>query len=485
MDPSVDFPFLSSVISAPNPSSGVHNSNGNESSGAIGNSASHLNVIDVLESVTIDNTEHLEIQADDSPTVRQINSLNAEVRALRAEVEEKRKLLASCSVRTDPVVLTTGSSWKDIVSPITDGHKRMDLQFFPPQMDGEKVTVSPPKSVELLGAERWKDCIVGHFVDKKLPYLMVRSFAFNRWGKFGLKDVLSNDRGFFFFQFGIEGACRQVLEAGPCHIGGKLMVLQEWYPGIVLEKEGLTRLPIWIQLYNVPLQYWSAEGLSYLASAVGKPLYADEMTESAKRVSFAKVCVEVDLKSSLPHSFDLITSSGQLVIIDVKYPWRPTKCTSCGVFGHFECGQNKETGQRVSEQMVGQGPSVPQNKVWVVKTGKVDAITVSSVSHDSNVAVPGVELPCINQFSILQEIEIGQTASACMGNDIDFAETDLVEPGPSGTEEYGFLPSDLGVGMTNPEAVFLALKTVATDDKQPSGGKKPGATRKPRNSKKK
>ncbi|KAI8541498.1 hypothetical protein RHMOL_Rhmol08G0065700 [Rhododendron molle] len=340
-------------------------------------------------------------------------------------------MLESHSVRTDPAVLAMGPSWKDKVSPPTEGPKRMDLQYFPPELDGEKVKVSPPKSVEVLGAERWKDCIVGHFVDKKLPYLMVRSFAFKMWGKFGLKDVLSNDRGFFFFQFGVEGACRQVLEAGPCHMGGKLMVLQEWYSGIVLEKEGLTRLPIWIQLYNVPLQYWSAEGLSYVASAVAK-------------------------------------------------------CTSCGVSGHFDCGQNKETGQKVSEQLVGKGPSVPQNKVWVVKAGKDDVpITIPSVSQGPTLVMPGVELPYINQFSILQEIEIGQNASSSMGNDMDTAETEVVVPGPSEIAEYGFLPSDLGDGMTDPNAVFLALKSVATDEKQPSGGKKPGATKKPRNSKKK
>ncbi|KAG5541135.1 hypothetical protein RHGRI_021119 [Rhododendron griersonianum] len=29
------------------------------------------------------------------------------------------------------------------------------------------------------------------------------------------------------------------------------------------------KLPLWIQLHNVPLQYWTEEGLSYLASAIG------------------------------------------------------------------------------------------------------------------------------------------------------------------------------------------------------------------------
>lgn len=61
----------------------------------------------------------------------------------------------------------------------------------------------------------------------------------------------------------------------------------------------MNKLPLWIRLYNVPLQYWTAECLSYLASAIGKPLYADEMTESSKRISYAKICVEVDVKSVL------------------------------------------------------------------------------------------------------------------------------------------------------------------------------------------
>ncbi|KAG5564884.1 hypothetical protein RHGRI_000923 [Rhododendron griersonianum] len=92
---------------------------------------------------------------------------------------------------------------------------------------------------------------------------------------------------------------------------------------------------------------------------------------------------------------------------------------------------NKEIGQRVSAQMVGKGPSVPQNKVWVVKAGKDDvSVTIPSVSQGPNLVMPGVELPY-------------------------------------------------------PDAVFLALKYVATDDKQLSGGMKPGATKKPRNSKKK
>ncbi|KAK0586273.1 hypothetical protein LWI29_003970 [Acer saccharum] len=48
----------------------------------------------------------------------------------------------------------------------------------------------------------------------------------------------------------------------------------------------------------------SAEGLSHIASAVGKPLYADSLTESMKRISFARVCIEIDAFCDLVDSFD-------------------------------------------------------------------------------------------------------------------------------------------------------------------------------------
>ncbi|KAE9445459.1 hypothetical protein C3L33_22645, partial [Rhododendron williamsianum] len=302
--------------------SGPDNANHEDSS-----SVGRVNLLDFLESVTV-NHDYLEIKADDTPTVKQIKGLNQEIRALRAELDSKHKLINS--INGSGIVLPggveMGSSWKDKVAPPGVSNTRMTFQYFPPTVEGDRITVSPPCAVEVKGAEKWKNCLVGHFVDKKIPFLAVRSVAFKKWTDYGLVDVLSNDKGFYFFQFGSEGACREIVESGPWHFGGRLMVLQIWHPDIEYEKEGLTKLPIWIQLYNVPLQYWTAEGLSYLASSVGKPLYADEMTETAKRISYAKICVEVDVNASLPHSVDLLMSSGKLVSIAIKYPWRPVKC---------------------------------------------------------------------------------------------------------------------------------------------------------------
>lgn len=69
--------------------SGPDNANHVDSS-----SVNRVNLLDFLESVTV-NHDYLEIKADDTPTVKQIKGLNQEIRALRAELDSKHKLINS------------------------------------------------------------------------------------------------------------------------------------------------------------------------------------------------------------------------------------------------------------------------------------------------------------------------------------------------------------------------------------------------------
>lgn len=100
--------------------------------------------------------------------------------------------------------------------------------------------MSPPEEVASLGEARWKDCVVGYFVDKKLSFKAANSITDKIWGKYGLIDVLSNEEGFYFFQFDKTGAYREVLEAGPWHFGGRLIMLKQWQPQNVFTERPVT-----------------------------------------------------------------------------------------------------------------------------------------------------------------------------------------------------------------------------------------------------
>ncbi|KAK3212619.1 hypothetical protein Dsin_017325 [Dipteronia sinensis] len=112
------------------------------------------------------------------------------------------------------------------------------------------------------------------------------------------------------------------------------------HPKLILTKESYSKILVWVKLFNIPHEYWTEEGLNHIASTVGKPLYADSLTESMKRISYARICIEIDATCDLVDSFDLFiednsdTNHDESVEIFVEYQWKPKICSECKSFGH-------------------------------------------------------------------------------------------------------------------------------------------------------
>ncbi|XP_028118134.1 uncharacterized protein LOC114315721 [Camellia sinensis] len=100
-----------------------------------------------------------------------------------------------------------------------------------------------------------------------------------------------------------------------------------------LSKEKATTVLVWAKFFNVSFEYWDSDGLSQIASAVGTPLFMDQLTEQGSRVSFARVCVEVEATSNLPSMFRVNCEDAEAVV-KVEYQGLPPKCDHCVVFGH-------------------------------------------------------------------------------------------------------------------------------------------------------
>lgn len=142
-----------------------------------------------------------------------------------------------------------------------------------------------------------------------------------------------NDKGFTFFIFENQDCCRNILDGEPWYVSGFLLILKQWHRMMKLSKEDKSTIPVWVNFYNVPLEFWDGEGLSRVASAVGVPLFMDQLTSSSNRVSFARVCVNIQADSPFPKSF-LLANEGESVEVRVEYQGVPTRCAHCNVFGH-------------------------------------------------------------------------------------------------------------------------------------------------------
>ncbi|KAL0295435.1 UNVERIFIED_CONTAM: hypothetical protein Scaly_3104300 [Sesamum calycinum] len=76
----------------------------------------------------------------------------------------------------------------------------------------------------------------------------------------------------------------------PLAVPGQPIVLQVWEQGMSLRRQQHTQIPVWIRLKHLPMEYWTDEGLSTVASGVGTPLYTDGITKECSRLDYAGLC---------------------------------------------------------------------------------------------------------------------------------------------------------------------------------------------------
>ncbi|GJT43513.1 zinc knuckle CX2CX4HX4C containing protein [Tanacetum coccineum] len=92
-----------------------------------------------------------------------------------------------------------------------------------------------------------------------------------------------------------------------------------------LLKEELTRIPIWVKLHDVPIQVFEEDGISLIATFIGKPVMLDSYTSSMcndswGRSSFARCLIEVNSKADLVDVVTIVVSHPIVATSNDVYP---------------------------------------------------------------------------------------------------------------------------------------------------------------------
>ncbi|KAL0386693.1 UNVERIFIED_CONTAM: hypothetical protein Slati_4586300 [Sesamum latifolium] len=142
----------------------------------------------------------------------------------------------------------------------------------------------------------------------------------------------------------------EVIEEGPWLFQGQPVVLQQWEQGMSLRRQKHTKAPVWIRIRHLPMEYWTEDGLSAVASGVGTPLYTDKITKNCLRLDFARVCVMLDFHSKLPKHLVVLSpvlskDKHTPIKVDIKYEWLPLRCKQCCSLGYTapNCPETKVT----------------------------------------------------------------------------------------------------------------------------------------------
>ncbi|GJZ17709.1 zinc knuckle CX2CX4HX4C containing protein [Tanacetum coccineum] len=82
-----------------------------------------------------------------------------------------------------------------------------------PIFDGVNISI-PCKVVEKVST-RFEHTLYGYFIGKRMAFPIVEYYARNNWAKHGLKMIMMNNKGFFFFKFDSHAGLEAVLEGAP------------------------------------------------------------------------------------------------------------------------------------------------------------------------------------------------------------------------------------------------------------------------------
>lgn len=193
-------------------------------------------------------------------------------------------------------------------------------------------------------------------------------------------------------------------------IASRPTIVKEWTADFCFENKVLKEIPLWIGLPKLPLICWSEDSLSIIGSVVRKSICADECTSQQRRISYARLLVEVDITKPLQYNVKIEREKGVVIDQKIYYEWVPPYCQSCQKVGHV-CKEN------VEKKGV-QG----QQKQWVKKIQVSSEITVNTMEKQKEklidewiqpkkVASPTIQvghlhIPTKNGFQGIQEAAV-------------------------------------------------------------------------------
>ncbi|KAL0407938.1 UNVERIFIED_CONTAM: hypothetical protein Sradi_1728200 [Sesamum radiatum] len=143
---------------------------------------------------------------------------------------------------------------------------RKTLHFVPPTRQNGEIVIRPTREVVDNGSKKWHSTAVGYFLGRRPYFPQLETFARSNWK--GLQHVSASSSGFFFFRFNNRIAMEDVIEGGPWLFQGQPIVLQAWEQGMSLRRQKHNQIPVWVRLKHLPMEYWTDEGLSTVASAL-------------------------------------------------------------------------------------------------------------------------------------------------------------------------------------------------------------------------
>ncbi|CAN0847554.1 hypothetical protein LINGRAHAP2_LOCUS5038 [Linum grandiflorum] len=142
--------------------------------------------------------------------------------------------------------------------------------------------------------------------------------------------------GLYLFRFEHQLDVRKVMDKGPWHFNGAMLVAHELYQGELPDQVPLTQIPFWVQVHKLSFRYFNEQVGQALGNFVGSYLDYDEKNDIECPDAYMRIRVLLDVRTPLhKERLDKLHRGNEVTCL-FWYERLQTFYFICGIIRHKE-----------------------------------------------------------------------------------------------------------------------------------------------------
>ena len=148
-------------------------------------------------------------------------------------------------------------------------------------------------------------------------------------------EIMLLANNYFMVPFNCIADKNRVFEGGPYFYNKVGLFIKPWHAGFNPIEELPNRVPVWVHFLRFSVECCREDVLHLLAPVLGNPVETSSQTLGKKVMTFAHICVEIDLSRPLPDAIEMCAGSYSWVQ-HLDYETLPFRYRLCREYGHFQ-----------------------------------------------------------------------------------------------------------------------------------------------------
>ncbi|XP_009127426.1 uncharacterized protein LOC103852265 [Brassica rapa] len=208
----------------------------------------------------------------------------------------------------------------------------MDKALMALSLDEEDVPFTMPDLPEFSSAEENKLSLMGRLLNpdrQKMSTLIMKMPR--KWQKEGRVRGIALSQERFQFIFKYEHDLLDILERGVQTFDDWVIVLERWVENP--PEDFLQYIPLWVQMRDIPVNFYTSEALTALGDLVGKTVLVAFDPSRPITQDYIRVLVKFNVANPLRTS-KVVTSKGKSSVVRFSYEKVQKRCFECQRLNH-------------------------------------------------------------------------------------------------------------------------------------------------------